>query len=73
LYFRGEENFSRSNDTIIGYYHILAEGLEDAVATARQNPEFEFSSGASVEVRPIKTREERTVYKYPKKENRQQK
>jgi hypothetical protein len=50
----------------VGYYHILADNIEDAITIAKGNPEFEYVPGASIEVRPIKTKEERTEYVYPK-------
>jgi hypothetical protein len=28
-------------EVIVGYYHILAEDLNDAIAIAKGNPEFE--------------------------------
>lgn len=50
----------------VGYYHILAHSLEDAVAIAKDNPEFEFVPSASIEVRPVKMKEEQTGFVYPK-------
>jgi hypothetical protein len=50
----------------VGYYHIQANSLEDAVEIAKGNPEFEFSTSARIEVRPIKTREKTTGFVYPK-------
>jgi hypothetical protein len=55
-----------SKEIQVGYYHILADTIEDAITIAKGNPEFEYVAGASVEVRPIKTKEERTEYIYPK-------
>ncbi len=55
------------NDLVqVGYYHILANDLEDAVAIAKGNPEFEYTKTATVEVRPIKMKEEVTGFTYPK-------
>lgn len=48
----------------VGYYHVLAKDLNEANEIAKENPEFEFSSTASVEVRPIKTKEVTTGYVY---------
>jgi hypothetical protein len=53
---------------IVGYYHILAEDLEEAIAIAKKNPEFAYSTTARIEVRPIKTKEVITGYVYPKTE-----
>jgi hypothetical protein len=61
-----EGPFNESKEVIVGYYHILAEDLIDAVAIAKGNPEFEYGSTARIEVRPIKTKEESTGFAYPK-------
>jgi hypothetical protein len=54
------------NESIqVGYYHILASNLEEAVAIAKENPEFEYFETASVEVRPVKMKEETTGFVYP--------
>ena len=50
----------------VGYYHIFAEDMDDAIAIAKRNPEFEYGTTASIEVRPIKTAEQTTGYVYPK-------
>lgn len=50
----------------VGYYHIAAEDLEEAIAIAKQNPEFEYVPTASIEVRPVKMKEEQTSFVYPK-------
>ena len=49
----------------VGYYHIRAEDMEEAVEIAKNNPEFEDVSSASIEVRPIKTKEVETQFVYP--------
>ena len=56
-------NRSRTSD------HILAEDLDDAIAIAKGNPEFEYGTTARIEVRPIKMKEETTSYIYPTVEN----
>ncbi|HYM24073.1 MAG TPA: YciI family protein [Vicinamibacterales bacterium] len=48
-----------------GYYHIRAESLQDAIEIAKGNPEFEYSTTARVEVRPLKAEESATGFKYP--------
>jgi hypothetical protein len=48
----------------LGYYHILAKDMDEAIAVAKENPEFEYGKTARVEVRPIKTKEETTNYVY---------
>jgi hypothetical protein len=59
--------FSETKEVIVGYYHVLAHDMDDAIAIAKENPEFAFSTTARVEVRPIKMKEESTGYTYPKK------
>ena len=49
----------------VGYYHVLAKDLDEAIAIAKRNPEFAYSSTASIEVRPVKTKEQTTGYVYP--------
>ena len=60
-----EVPFTEAKEVIVGYYHILAEDINDAIATAKENPEFEFGTTARVEVRPIKMKEETTSFVYP--------
>jgi hypothetical protein len=50
----------------VGYYHIMATDLTEAIEMAKENPEFEYVPSASIEVRPIKTKEETTKFVYPK-------
>jgi hypothetical protein len=50
----------------VGYYHIRANDMDDAIAIAKANPEFEYVPSASIEVRPIKTKEGKTNFVYPK-------
>ena len=49
----------------VGYYHVRANDIEEAIAIAKDNPEFEFVPSASIEVRPIKMKEEQTSFVYP--------
>ena len=58
--------FNETKEVIVGYYHILAEDLNDAMAIAKGNPEFEYGTTARIEVRPIKMKEEDTDFVYPK-------
>lgn len=51
----------------VGYYHILANDMNDAIAIAKDNPEFEYVPSATIEVRPIKMKEEKTGFVYPTK------
>jgi hypothetical protein len=58
--------FNETEEVQVGYYHIVAKDMDEAMEIAKGNPEFEFSTTARIEVRPIKTREETTGYTYPK-------
>jgi hypothetical protein len=49
-------------EVIVGYYQILAEDLDDALAIAKGSPEFEYGATAKIEVRPIKSKEESTGF-----------
>jgi hypothetical protein len=48
--------FNESKEIIVGYFHIIANDLDEAIAIAKANPTFEAGE-ASIEVRPIKTME----------------
>lgn len=54
------------NEVQVGYYHIRANDIDEAIEIAKENPEFEYVPSASIEVRPIKTKEETTNFVYPK-------
>ena len=62
-----EGPFSESAEVIVGYYHVTAKDLDEAVAIAKRNPEFAFVKGAKIEVRPVRTVEQSTNYTYPTK------
>jgi len=49
----------------VGYYHIVASDIDEAIAIAKKNPEFAFVPSATIEVRPIKMKEEQTRFIYP--------
>jgi len=51
----------------VGYYHILANNITEAISIAKDNPEFEYVASASIEVRPVKTKEVQTAFVYPTK------
>ncbi len=61
-----EVPFNETSEIIGGYYHILANDLNEAILLAKGNPEFEYTANARIEVRPIKMKEETTGYVYPK-------
>ncbi len=56
---------STRDEIQVGYYHIVAEDVDEAIAIAKRNPEFEYSTTARVEIRPLKDVEERTGFVYP--------
>jgi len=60
--------YNESKEIIVGYYHIIAKDIEEAIAIAQRNPEFAYIKGAKIEVRPIKTVEESTSFVYPRGE-----
>ena len=62
-----EKPFNENKEVIVGYYHVRANSIEEAIEIAKRNPEFEFGTTARVEVRPIKMKEETTGFVYPKK------
>ena len=57
--------FNESTEVIGGYYHLLAQNLEEAISIAAANPEFEYNPDTRIEVRPLKMKEEITGYTYP--------
>jgi hypothetical protein len=59
--------FNETKEIQVGYYHILARDMAEAIAIARENPEFEYGTTARIEVRPVKMKETSTGYVYPKK------
>ena len=59
--------FNESKEVIVGYYHILAHTMEEAIEIAKRNPEFAYTNTARIEVRPIKMKEESTGFTYPGK------
>jgi hypothetical protein len=64
-----EGPFNETREVIVGYYHVIAKDLNEAIAIAKRNPEFEYGTTARIEVRPIKMKEETTSYIYPTVEN----
>src|SRR5205823_2199351 len=57
--------FNETKEVIVGYYHIVAKDLDEAIEIAKGNPEFEYTPNARIEVRPIKMKEESTGFEYP--------
>lgn len=60
-----EMPFGTKKEVVVGTYHVVAETLDEAIAIARRNPEFDYGTTARVEVRPIKPGEEATGFAYP--------
>ncbi len=58
--------YNESKEVIGGYYHIFASDLNEAIAIAKDNPEFQFNPNTRIEVRPIKMKEVSTGFVYPK-------
>lgn len=57
--------YLEGQDANAGYYHIYAASLDEAIAMAKNDPEFTYRTNARIEVRPIKTEEDSTGYVYP--------
>jgi hypothetical protein len=60
-----EKDIATDKETQVGYYHILATDIDEAIKIAKENPEFEYVPSATIEVRPIKTKEIETGFVYP--------
>jgi len=60
-----DESIQEKKEIQVGYYHVMVNDIDDAIAIAKGNPEFEYTPTARVEVRPIKTKE-KTGFVYPK-------
>jgi len=56
--------FKEGNEMIVGYYHILAKDLDEAIEIAKGNPEFAYTTTARVEIRPAKMKEQSTGFIY---------
>lgn len=50
----------------VGYYHIRANDIDEAIEIAKANPEFEYVTSAKIEIHQIKTKEQETGFVYPK-------
>ena len=64
-----EKPFNERKEVQVGYYHIFAKDINEAIEIAKRNPEFEFGKTARIEVRPIKVKEEVTGFVYPENQN----
>jgi hypothetical protein len=60
-----ESDYKESGEVIGGYYHILANDLDEAVEIAKENPEFSYNKDTRIEIRPVKNSESRTDFVYP--------
>lgn len=61
-----QKDLSSTEELQVGYYHIKARNMDEAMAIAKDNPEFAYVPSASIEIRLIKTKEEETGFVYPK-------
>ncbi|HEX9152236.1 MAG TPA: hypothetical protein VF842_09150 [Flavobacterium sp.] len=61
-----EKDIATDEEIQVGYYHILAKDIHEAIKIAKDNPEFKYVESATIEVRPIKTTENETGFVYPK-------
>lgn len=59
------ETIQQDNNLHVGYYHIRANSIEEAIDIAKENPEFNFIPSATIEIREIKTKESQTNFVYP--------
>lgn len=64
-----EIDIATDKETQVGYFHILATNIDEAIQIAKDNPEFAYIPSATIEVRPIKTKEIETGFIYPTKKN----
>lgn len=62
-----DDPFNESDEVIVGYYHILANDMDEAISIAKGNPEFEYTTTARIEMRPLKMKEVATGFYYPGK------
>ena len=60
-----EESIKTNNKVQVGYYHILANNIDEAILIAKDNPEFKYVPSAKIEVRQIKTKEAESGFVYP--------
>lgn len=60
-----DEPFLRAKEVIVGYYHIIANDIFEAITIAKGNPEFEFGTTTRIEIRPLKMKEELIDFVYP--------
>jgi len=60
-----EREIGGDGEVQVGYYHILANDMQEAVSIAKDNPEFAYVESASIEIRAVKMKEEETAFVYP--------
>ena len=60
------EDLDPTKEVQVGYYHIRAKTLHEAIGIAQANPGFEYVPSARIEIHQIKTKEEETGFEYPK-------
>src|SRR5438045_2187735 len=52
-----QKDITADKETQVGYYHILANDIDEAIKIAQDNPQFAYVPSATIEVRTIKTKE----------------
>jgi hypothetical protein len=62
---KGYIDKGQESQCYVGYYHVYAENLDEAMEVAQRNPEFKFKPSSSIEIRAIKMKEKSTGFKYP--------
>jgi hypothetical protein len=60
-----EKNIISDVEIQVGYYHIIAIDIDEAIRIAKENPEFEYVPSATIEIRQVKTKESETGFVYP--------
>lgn len=59
------ENISTVEEVQVGYYHIRATNMDEAITIAKENPEFAYVPSASISIYPVKLKEEKSGFEYP--------
>jgi hypothetical protein len=60
-----ESPYNESEEVIAGYYHLLANDIDEATDIAKTNPEFTYFKNTRIEVRPVKMKEDQSGFVYP--------
>lgn len=60
-----ESDYTESGEVIGGYYHILANDIDEAIEIAKDYPEFAINENLRIEIRPVRMEDSRTDFVYP--------